>query len=125
MRGNPLRRRRAGSALLEVLVALVVLAIAGTALITFLGQTAHSMRNALESERLAHAAAREMNKLVVASRDQLVASIGRRSVDGWTIGINELTPALFVIVIAQSDTSSVLLHTTLYRPSVDSVDDLR
>jgi Tfp pilus assembly protein PilV len=116
---------RLGSALIEVLVAIVVLAIGGTALITLLGQTSHSMSTTLESQRLALAASDEMNHVVVAPRSELLARVGRRIDRGWTVDIETMSANLFAVSVAQSDTSAVLLHTTLYRPLLDSSDATR
>jgi Tfp pilus assembly protein PilV len=113
---------RQGSALIEVLVAIVVLAIGGTALITLLGQTSHSMRTTLESQRLALAASDEMNHVVVAPRSELLARIGRRVDRGWTVDVETISTNLISVSVAQSDTGTVLLHTVLYRPLLDSSD---
>ncbi len=119
------RRAQSGSALIEALVALVVLAIGGTGLITLLGQTARSMRTTLESERQARAASDEISRVAVAPRAELLQLVGHRSVNGWTIDVEVLSPALFAVSVALSDTTGTLLHTTLYRPAMDSADAAR
>jgi Tfp pilus assembly protein PilV len=119
------RARRRGSALIEVLVAIVVLAIGGTSLITLLGQTAYSMRTTFESQRLALAASDEMNRLVIVQRSDLLARVGHRMDRGWVVDIEAAPPSLFSVGIAQSDTGAVLLHTILYRPPLDSSDASR
>jgi len=109
-------RRRRGVALLEVLIALVVLAFSGTAMITLLGQTAHTVRNLRDSERTIRLASAELERLVLWDRGQLAAHVGRSSIRGWSIRVDALTPALFDVSIAESDTGIVLLRTTVYRP---------
>jgi Tfp pilus assembly protein PilV len=117
MRGNEPRR---GSALIEVLVALVLLAIGGTALIVLLGQTAQSMRSTVESERLTRTAFEQLDWIALESRGDLIARIGRTSVRGWTIDVRQASPSTFDVAVASSDTTSPLVHTTLYRP--DTID---
>jgi Tfp pilus assembly protein PilV len=123
MRADSRPRRRSGAAIIEVLVAIVMLALTGTALITMLGQTSYSMQTTIESERLARAATVELNRIVLADRSTLVASVGRRAVRGWTIDVASISPALFDVRIAESDTGAALLRTTLYRPLSDSIHE--
>lgn len=113
-------RTRSGSALIEVLVALVVLATAGTGLVVFLGQTAHTLRHMRDQERLTRLASTQLDRIVLWDRTAFVARIGRSSFDGWTVDVRLATPELFDVAIAASDTGAVLLRTTAYRP--DTID---
>jgi hypothetical protein len=106
--------------LVEVLIALVLLATAGTGLITLLGQTAHSMRSTLESERETRRASAELDRLVLLDRAALLSLVGRHVARGWSIDIQPVTSAVFDVRIAASDTGASLLHTALYRPPTDS-----
>lgn len=117
MRG---RRSRRGSALIEVLIALILLAVAGTGLVTLLGQTAHTMQSTRETERTTRRASGELDRLALLDRAGLAASVGRHARRGWTLDITERTADLFDVRIAESDTSAPLLRTTLYRPRPDS-----
>jgi hypothetical protein len=111
---------RDGSALIEVLIALVLLAVSGTALITLLGQTRHSIESLEASEREARAAGFALSSMVVLSRAELVARLGRRVVGGWSVTVEAIDQALFDVGVAASDTSAVVLRTTLYRPDTTS-----
>ena len=115
-------RIRGGSALIEVLVAIVLLATAGTGLVTLLGQTSQSMRTTLESERLTRRASEELNRLVLLDRAALLSRAGRSRSHGLTLDVDPLGQGLFAIRIAESDTTIVLLGTTLYRPLPDSTN---
>jgi type II secretory pathway pseudopilin PulG len=108
--------------LIEVLVALVLLASAGTGLVTLLGQTAHAMRHTLEAERLTRRAATELDRLVLADRAALVSRTGASTSRDWVITIQPVSPVLFDVRIAESDSGITLLRTTLYRPVPDSSD---
>jgi type II secretory pathway component PulJ len=107
---------RRGSALVEVLVALVVLAVGGVALVTLLGQTGSTMRTTHEAERRTADASAILRRFEAMDRAALVAAIGRRDVAGLRAQIAEPIPDLFGVDVAESDTSPLLLRTTLYRP---------
>lgn len=113
---------RAGSALIEVLIALVLLASAGTGLVTLIGQTAHTMRSLRESELETLDASGELNRLVLLDAESLYTLAGRHSRHGWTVDITPLSPTLFELHVARSDTTAQLLGTTLYRRATDTTD---
>jgi type II secretory pathway pseudopilin PulG len=108
-------------ALVEVLIALVVLAFSGTAMITLLGQTAHTLRNQRDSERTIRLASAELERVVLWDRERLAAHVGHSIIRGWSVRVEELTPLLFDVSIAESDTGIVLLRTTAYRPEKSHV----
>lgn len=108
--------RRRGSALLDVVVALVVLGLGGIAMITLLGQTAYGVRTVRNTERNVRRASDELGRVVVYDRSQLVAMVGRSSSHGWSIEVVQSAPDVFDIAIADNDTTAVLLRTTVYRP---------
>ena len=109
-------RPRGGSALIEVLIALVLLAVSGTALVTLLGQTQRSIVTLRETERQTRDAAAELSALSVLGRSDLAARVGWTTAHGWSLRIDRLAADLFDVGIATSDTGAVLLRTALYRP---------
>lgn len=114
-------KARRGASFIEVLVSLVLLAIAGTALITLLGQTAHSLESLHRSEVETRAAAFELSALAFLDRPALVARVGRSRPHGWSMQINRVSADLFDVSVAASDTGIVLVRTTLYRPDTSHV----
>lgn len=114
------RNARAGSALIEVLIALVMLALAGTGFITLLGQTAHTMRMTLVAERETRSASEQLRALMLLDADSLTAMAGRRALRGWTVDIVPRPGNVFDLSIAATDTTAVLLKTSLYRRNSDS-----
>jgi Tfp pilus assembly protein PilV len=107
---------RRGSALIEVLVALVLLAVSGVAMVTLLGQTGRSMRATRDTELETTAASQVLDRLAVMDRAGLLASLGRLDTGGFRVNISEASPDLFAVAVAESDTSAVLLRTVFYRP---------
>ncbi|HVX41700.1 MAG TPA: hypothetical protein VHB25_19220 [Gemmatimonadaceae bacterium] len=116
-------RPRRGFALIDVLVAILLLALTGTALVTLLGQTAHTMQSLDRADAASLDASREMDWLASLSRAQLVGRVGRSHHRSWTLDVVRAAPALFDVTVAASDTSAAALGTTLYRP--DTIDASR
>jgi hypothetical protein len=102
--------------LLDVVIALVVLGLGGVAMVTLLGQTAQSVRTVRNTERDVRRASDELGRLVVFDRARLLAMVGRSTSHGWSIEVLQPAPDLFDVSIAESDTSVVLLRTSVYRP---------
>ncbi len=111
--------------LIEVLVAIVLLAISGTSLITLLGQTSYSMTATLATEDTVRRAGEEMDRIALASRAELLARTGRIADRGWAVEIEPMSTSLFAVSVFEPDSTSVILRTTLYRPPTDSLDASR
>ena len=113
MHGDAARR---GSAIIDVLVGVVVLGAAGVVLLGVLGQTATTLRSARASDRATALASDELNWVAVQNRSTLGTMRGRTNQHGWVIDVAQVGPSLFDVAVAESETTSVLLRTTLYRP---------
>jgi type II secretory pathway component PulJ len=109
-------RDRRGVALIEVLVALVLLASSGIALALLLGQTLQTMRVVRASERVARAAANELTRLSALDRRALEQLEGRQTSHGFVLDVHERRPGLFDASVAPNDSAPPLLTTTVYRP---------
>lgn len=108
-----------GFSLIDVLVAIMLLAISGTSLVILMGQTAQTMRTLDRADRASLEASRQLDRLAAMSRERLLECIGRTHPSGWTVDVSQPAPALFDASVAESDTTPPLLRTTFYRP--DSV----
>lgn len=113
-------RPRHGFALIEVLVAILVLSIGGTGLITLLGQTARTMQIVDRADRASLGASRELDRLEALSRAELLSRVGRFRDDGWTIDVGQRTTVLFEAAVAESDTSPAIARTIFYRPDTNA-----
>jgi hypothetical protein len=80
------------------------------------------MRTTLESERLVRRASEELDRLVLVDRAGLLALAGRSRRRGWTLDVQPLGNGLFDVQIAESDTTRVILRTTLYRSLIDTAN---
>ena len=113
-------RGRRGSALLDVVIALVVLGLSGLALIVLIGQAAHSVRSVRDTERRVRQASDELGRFVIYDRARLITMVGRSWSSGWRIEVVQGSRDVFDVSIAESDTAAALLRTTVYRP--DTLD---
>jgi Tfp pilus assembly protein PilV len=113
-------RNRRGSALIEVIVALVLFATAGTGLVTLLGQTSHAVRSTFLSEQRIHAAAAELDRLVLLDQTRLRSHTGQFTSHGWIVDIRARGGGLFDVSIAISPNAPALLRTIIYRPAADT-----
>ena len=117
-----LRPSRSGAALIETLIAIVILAIAGVGLVTLLGQTVHTVHQFRERETEFAAAGRALDGMVSWSRTELDARVGEQSFHGWQLRITDAGTGLYDVVLADTLTGAQLLRTTLYRPSTVPAD---
>jgi hypothetical protein len=110
------RKKRCGSALLDVVIALVVLGLSGVAMLTLLGQATQSVRKVRNTEREVRRASDELGRFVIYDRAQLISMLGRSASHGWSIVVRREAADLFDVAVAESDTSALLLETSVYRP---------
>lgn len=110
------RRRRHGSALFDVVIALVLLALSGVAMLTVVGQTRHSMRSVRDTERELRLASAQLDRFVAYDRAQVIAMLGTRSTNGWMIAVARVSDGLFDVSVTRVGASVPLLVTTIYRP---------
>ncbi|HEY4303835.1 MAG TPA: hypothetical protein VGM82_05180 [Gemmatimonadaceae bacterium] len=107
--------RRRGTALIEALIALVLLGIAGTSVIMVVGQTHNTLRDALNTEQVIDSASAELDEMVLLTRSDLVRRIGWTVRDGFATHIEQITPSLYDVDVARAPGRLPFLRTTLYR----------
>ena len=117
-----------GAVLLDVLVAVVILAAAGMSTIELLGASTRQLGVALEREREMIEAARVLTAATLLDRDDLDRRLGDRSVAGFMVNVQRPEPALYRIAVRASPRDSAagappeLLVTVVHRPR-EAVDD--
>ena len=110
--------RRTGAAIIEVLIAFVVLATAGTALVTLLGQSHVTVAATHKREREQVGAQMLLDAAATWSRQDLDLHVGTTRTRRWLLTVQPISPELYALAV--SDTNGVaILRTALYRP--DSV----
>ena len=108
-------RRRLGAVLLEALVALTILAVAGMALIAMMTQSADTANRLGESERELNEASDLLEAVALWPREELDSRLGDRAQGPWRLRISHPSRTIYAVVLVDS-TSRVLLETALYRP---------
>lgn len=118
MRAEPRdpRRARAGAVLLEVMVALSILAVAGVAAVAASGESVRAAARLRESERELREASAFLEAVALWPREDLDRRLGDRAQGRWRLRIARPTPTIYEIVLADSTGALVLLETALYRP---------
>jgi type II secretory pathway component PulJ len=109
-------RNERGVALLEVLVALVILATAGIALIELVGAGMRAERDARAREATIATEERLLAALTLLRRHELDQRIGRRVVGEFVVDVQRPEPALYRIALRQHQSPDVEdLVTVVYR----------
>ena len=105
-----------GAALLEVLVALAILAIAGVTLLSALGESVQALERSLARDREISSASAFLNVVALWPREDLDRRLGWREQGRWRLRIDRPEPELYAVTLADSTGMRMLLTTVLYRP---------
>lgn len=107
--------RRRGAALLEAIVALAILAIAGIALLRSAAESYHVMRLSAVAERRMLDASRLMEAATLWSRAEMDQRLGVRTQGDMRMRITRLLPELYQVELSDADDGRLLLATSLRR----------
>ena len=113
---------RSGAVLMEAMVAVVILAVAGTTAVTLVSQGADSVRRAREADVEAREASALMHAVALWTREDLDRRLGSRAQGPWRLSIQRPDPELYDLALMDSAGTRVILRTSLFRP--DSVRGL-
>jgi len=114
-RDRPRLSRRAGAVLLEVIVALSVLAFVGVAAVTLAAEAARSVAGARRAEAETRAANALFDAVSLWPRSDLDRHLGTTRQGEWRMRVNRSSPVLYDVTLTDSAASRVLLRTTLFR----------
>lgn len=111
------RRGQRGTALLEAMIALAILASAGLGTVGLIAAGLRSARDAADRERLVGAADRVLTASTLLLRAELDQRLGDRRVGELVVRVARPEPALYRIAVAALAHPDVeLLTTVVYRP---------
>ena len=110
------RRARAGAVLLEVIVALTILAVAGVAAVAATGESVRAAGRLRETERELREASAFLEAVALWPREDLDRRLGDRAQGRWRLRIDRPSPTVYEVRLADSTGAFVLLETALYRP---------
>ena len=109
-------RCRDGVALLEAIVALLILATAGVAMLGATSQAIRATRVARDADRTMRDADALLNATALWPREELDQRLGSRPQGALLMRIDRVLWNLYVVSLRDSSAASDLLRTTLYRP---------
>lgn len=107
---------RRGVALIETLIALVLLAFAGTGMVSLLAQTLNRDHDVHAREAETADAARLLGAIAVLPRSDLVDRIGVAREPALWLEVDQRSASLFDVVVRDTLRRTELVQTTLFRP---------
>ncbi len=111
-----MRLGRRGAVLLEAMVAMVILMVAGTAAVTMVAESAAAVAHAREADERMRRADAFLHAASLWTRDDLDRRLGSRPQGPWTMNVQRPSPTLYEVVLSDSAGAMVLLRTSLFRP---------
>jgi type II secretory pathway pseudopilin PulG len=102
--------------MLEVMLGVAILGMAGVALVTLLTQTVHTVRHGRAAERQTTSAAQLLDRATLWSDTELASRLGRQRIGNWNLEIAAPQPRLYMLVVLDTLTDAPVLRTAVYRP---------
>ncbi|HEU0012458.1 MAG TPA: hypothetical protein VFQ45_02180 [Longimicrobium sp.] len=102
--------------LLEAMVAIAILATAGTAAVTLASEGAESVRRAREADREMREANAFLHAVSLWTRDDLDRRLGSRAQGPWRLEVQRPARTLYEVTLTDSAGRRTLLRTALFRP---------
>jgi hypothetical protein len=116
-------RRRDGAVLLEVVVALTILATGGVTMIALASQSMDALRRAHAAEDETASASAFLHAVSLWPREDLDRHLGDRPQGHWRLRVERPLPTLYTVTLADENADGTggrtLLSTALYRAEVD------
>lgn len=106
---------RRGVVLLEAIVALTILTIAGAAVVALATDSARAVERARAADAATARASAFLDAVALWPREDLDRHLGARDEGTWRMIVDRPTPTLYAVILADSAGAHVLLHTVLYR----------
>jgi type II secretory pathway pseudopilin PulG len=110
------RNARGGVVLLEALVALAILGVAGGAMAALAVGASTSVRRAQDADDETRRASALLEAVALWPREDLDRHLGTRVQGAWQVDVERPAPMLYTVSVADSTGRLELLHTALYRP---------
>ena len=115
-----MRRAERGSVLLEVVIALALLAVAGGTLVRLIAESAAAVVAVRDRETAVRSADRTLAALSLLTRDELDRRIGVHPAGGFQADIRRPAPGLYRIALRGDDRRGEILVTLVFRPAAST-----
>jgi type II secretory pathway pseudopilin PulG len=102
--------------LLEAVVALTILAVAGVAAVAMASESARTIAHIRETEAELRAASALMEAASLWTREDLDRRLGDRAQGPWRLRIDRPVPTLYTLTLTDSLGRAELLRTAIFRP---------
>ncbi|MGH7719759.1 MAG: type IV pilus modification PilV family protein [Steroidobacteraceae bacterium] len=109
-------RSERGAALLEVIVALTILAVAGSSAAALVAGSVRAASRARQADVEMRRASALLEAVALWTRADLDRHLGERRQGAWVMRVDRPWTALYVVTLTDSATGRELLGTSLYRP---------
>lgn len=110
------RRPRCGAALLEAIVAITILALAGSAFAALQAQSSDAIRQARRAEADLREGSAFLDVVALWPRADLDRRLGSREQGPWRLEIARPTPTRYELALWDSSGARLLLRTSIHRP---------
>jgi type II secretory pathway pseudopilin PulG len=111
-----LRAMRSGMVMLEAILGVAILGMAGVGLVTLLTQTVHTVRQGRTTERRTVSAMQLLDRATLWSDGELASRLGRSRIGDWNLDVATPKSRLYSLVVLDTLTGATVLRTTVYRP---------
>jgi type II secretory pathway pseudopilin PulG len=108
-------------ALLEVIVAITILAVAALSTVAWVSQAAATVVRAGEAAAEVDSASDYLDRIALWTRADLDRHLGARRQGDWTVTVERLTSELYMVTMRDSTDAHTILRTTLYRAEIPHV----
>lgn len=109
---------RRGIVLLEAIIAMTILAVAGAAVVALATDAARAVDRAQVADAATARASAFLDAIALWPREDLDRHLGTRNEGVWRLIVDRPTSTLYSVELADSTGTHVLLHTVLYRAGV-------
>lgn len=103
-------------ALLEVIVAIAILATAGVSAVTVMAESFRAIERVRASDAELARGSALFDAVALWTRDDLDRHLGSRRQGPWRMTVERAVPTLYEITLTDSTGARELLRTSLYRP---------
>jgi len=110
-----IRRARSGVVLLEVIVAMTILVIAGFSAVVWTRQLSETLEHTRDVTDEVVSASRYLDVIALWTRDDLDRHLGTRRQGPWLVRVDRPVPTVYGVALEDSLGRRVLLQTWLYR----------
>ncbi len=107
--------------LLEVIVALAILGVAGAAAVTMSAESARAVARARATDSETRAASALLDAVALWSRDDLDRHIGDRRQGPWRMRVERPLTTVYLVTLADSSGAATILQTALFRADTANV----